>query len=283
MKAPFDNVLAAHLNASLQVIGVNVNAYYGGALHTYRPIAAELRKLLCDSQARKDISLLPQCFPGMQLHPLVGSQSMIDEQTVLCIPARMSFDGAGGSDMQMLFNESGPMLPVSDWLSQRLFSYNMTLKDFIRSVADKEGAHADKELNDTLKLTKSVLFPGNESLADKAIVAIARYVVNVCAIRALVMIERANHAVRAEAAARGRGVHLMDLHRFCHMGIHSLPFDFIASDRLSDVSFDDEAKRAALTTHVQTYDPGREMLVTTIDLNRRGRSVYGIRFQAAAA
>ena len=282
MNTGIDNALAAHLNASLQVIGVNVNAYYGGALHTYRPVAAELRKLLCDTQSRKDISLLPQCFPGMQLDPLVGSQSMIDEHTVLYIPGRMSFDGTGGSDMQMLFNESGPMLTVADWLEQRLFSYNMTLKEFIRSVADKEGAHADKELNDTLRLTKSVLFPGDESLAAKAIIAIARYVVNGCAIRALVMMERISPTVRTEAVGRGRGVHVFDLHKVCHMGVHALPFDFITAERLSDASFDDEAKSTALNAQVQSYDPGREMLLMTIDLNRKGRSVYGIRFHTAA-
>lgn len=283
MNSPIDRTLAAHLDASLQVIGVNVNAYYGGALHTYRPIAAELRKLLCDSQSRRDISLLPQCFPGMQLHPLIGSQSMIDEHTVLYIPARMSFDGAGGSDIQMLFNESGPMLSVPDWLDQRLFSYDMTLKEFVRSVADKEGAHADKELNDTLRLTKSVVFPGGESLAAKATVAIARYVVNGCAIRAFVMMERANNAVRAGAAGRGRGVHVLDLHKLCHLGIHSLPFDFIAAERIASMSFDDEAKKAALANHVETFDPNKQILVMTVDLNRKGRSVYGIQFQAAAA
>ena len=283
MNTEIDSALAAHLNASLQVIGVNVNAYYGGALHTYRPIAAELRKLLCDTQSRKDISLLPQCFPGMQLHPLLASQSMIDEHTVLYIPGRMSFDGAGGSDMQMLFNESSPMLSVSDWLDQRLFSYNITLKEFIRSIADKEGAHADKVPTDTLQLTKSVLFPGDETLAAKAIIAIARYVVNGCAVRALVLMEGTNPKVRMEAMARGRGVHMFDLHKVCHMGIHALPFDFIATERLSDVSFEDETKRAALNAHVQSYDPNNEMLLMTIDLNRKGRSVYGIRFHASAA
>lgn len=281
MNTGIDSTLAVHLNASLQVIGVNVNAYYSGALHSYRPIAAELRKLLCDTQARKDISLLPQCFPGMQLHPLVGSQSMIDEHTVLYIPGRMSFDGKGGSEMQMLFNESGPMLPMQVWLDQRLFSYSVTLREFIRSVADKEGAHADKEPNDTLKLTKSVLFPRDESLAAKAIIAIARYVVNGCTIRALVMMERMNRNVRIEAATRGRGVHVFDLHKVCHMGVHALPFDFTTADQLSNLSLDDEAKVAALRAHIQSFDPNTEMLLMTIDLNRRGRSVYGIQFQAA--
>lgn len=282
MNSGIDSVIAAHLNASLQVIGVNVNAYYGGALHTYRPIAAELRKLLCDTKSRRDISLLPQCFPSMQLHPLIGSQSMVDEHTVLYIPGRMGFDGKGGSDIQVLFNESGQMLSVQDWLDQRLFSYNITLRDFIRSVADKEGAHADMEFNDTLRLTKSALFPGDESLEAKAIVAIARYIVNGCAIRALVMMERTNPTIRMEAASRGRGVYVFDLHKVCHMGVQALPFDFTPIDHLSDVLFDDETKRAALNAKTQSYDPSVEMLLITIDLNRTGRSVYGIRFQATS-
>lgn len=276
-------MLTEHLNASLQVIGVNVGAYYGGARHTYRPIAAELRKLLCDTQSRRDISLLPQYFPGIQLHPLVGSQSMVDEHSVLYIPSRMSFDGRGGSEMEMLFNESGPMLPVPEWLDQRLFSYNMTLRDFIRSVADKEGAHADKEPNDSLKLTKSVLFPGDETLAAKAIIAIARYIVNGCAVRALVAQERADPRLRAQIAERGRGVHVLDLHKFCHVGVHAFPFDFVPASGTSDLPLNDEPKVAALHEYVQSYDPGAEMLLMTVDLNCRGRNVYGIRFQATEA
>ena len=283
MNTGIDIPLAEHLNASLQVIGVNVNAYYNGALYSYRPIAAELRKLLCDTQARKEISLLPQCFPGMQLHSLVGSQSMIDEDTVLYIPGLMSFDGKGGSEMEILFNESGPMLPMQAWLDQRLFSSSMTLREFIRSVADKEGAHADKVPNDTLKLTKSVLFPGDETLAAKSIIAIARYVVNGCAIRALVMMERMNPNLRKEAAARGRGVHVFDLHKVCQMGVHALPFDFTTIDNLSELSVDDEPRVAALSAHTQSFDPSNEMLLMTIDLNRRGWRVYCIRFQAEAA
>ncbi len=274
-------MLTEHLNASLQVIGVNVAAYYGGARHTYRPIAAELRKLLCDTQNRRDISLLPQFFPGIQLHPLVSSQSMIDEYTVLYIPCRMSFDGRDESEMEMLFNESGPMLPVPEWLDQRLFSYNMTLRDFIRSVADKEGAHADKEPNEALKLTKSVFFPGDETLAAKAIIAIARYIVNGCAVRALVVQERADPRFRAQLAERGRGVHVLDLHKFCLAGGHALTLDFVAASGISGLPLNDGPKVAALHELVQSYDPGAEMLLMTVDLNRRGRSVYGIRFQAA--
>lgn len=273
-------MLTEHFNASLQVIGVNVGAYYGGARHAYRPIAAELRKLLCDSQSRRDISLLPQYFPGIQLHPLVGSQLMVDEHTFLYIPSRMSFDGRGSSEMEMLFNESGPTLPVSEWLDQRLFSYKMTLRDFIRSVADKEGAHADKEPNDALKLTKSVFFPGDETLAAKAIIAIARYLVNCCAVRALVVQERANPGLRVQIAERGRGVYVLDLHKFCHLGVHALPFDFVPASGISDLPLNDEAKVAALHEHIQLYEPGAEMLLMTVDLNRRGRNVYGIQFQA---
>src|SRR5690606_22640987 len=107
-------------------------------------IAAELRKLVCDYQQGKDISLLPRCFPGMMLHPLVGSPDMIDEHTTLYIPCSMYFDSKGGSDIDFLFDETKKPMNIAGWLEQPLFRQDVTVKRLIRSVADKEAAHADE-------------------------------------------------------------------------------------------------------------------------------------------
>jgi hypothetical protein len=76
---------------------------------------------------------------------------MIDEHTVLYMPARMSFDDRGGSDIDALFHETGPMLALSEWLDQKLFSREVSLREFIRSLADRESAHADPTPNETLE------------------------------------------------------------------------------------------------------------------------------------
>jgi hypothetical protein len=134
------NVKSLHdLEASLAVISSNVTAYYGGNVHAYRPVAVELRKLLCDAQAKTDNSLIKRLYPDLRLRPLSGDQSRIDKHTVLYIPGRMSFDGKGRSNLSELFNEADPSLPLDAWLEQRLFDYETTVREFIRSVADCTG------------------------------------------------------------------------------------------------------------------------------------------------
>lgn len=281
MHSLIEGHLAEHLDASLQAMGVNVRAYYAGSLHAYRPVAAELRKLLCDTRSRKDISLLPSCFPCIRLHHLRGSQSMIDEHTTLYIPALMSFDGRGGSDIDALFHESGEMLPIPEWLDQKLFSCDISLREFIRSIADKEGAHADLSSNATLNLTKQVRFPGDETLAAKTIVAIARYIINGAAIRAFVTAERALPGVRTQAIANGRGVHVLDLYGFCQKGIHRMPIQFVPLSEIPDTWFAQDAMSSELRSQVSSYRPDTTLILMTIDLNQRGRKVYGIGFSSS--
>jgi len=269
-------ILAEHLNAALQVIGLNAQAYYGGALHAYRPIAAELRKLLCDYQRGKDNSLLPQCFPGIRLHRLVGSPEMIDEHTSLYIPCEMRFDGKGGSDIVRLFDESGPMLAPGEWLDQKLFANVVTLRELIRLVADKEGAHADEHHNDALRLTKSVRFPGDESLAAKAVVAIARYIVGGIAIRSLGATGQSIQAFDAARREGNRGVVVMALNEACRSGIHQVPLSFVAEQAALEMATD-RGDAASLASLVDQYDPTTTFLLLVIDLNGRDLTVYGIR------
>ena len=269
-------ILVEHLNAAIQVIGLNTEAYYSGALHAYRPIAAELRKLLCDYQRGRNISLLPQCFPGVQLHVLVGSPDMIDEHTTLYIPCRMYFDGKGGSDITQLFNETGPMLGIGEWLDQKLFNKDVTLRELIKSVADKEGAHADDTHNNTLLLTKSVRFPGDESLAAKAIIAIARYVVGGIAIRSLIATGESKRALEAAKQESSRGVVVMALRDTCRSGIHQIPLSFVPQERAGELATNPE-EAAALAALIDQYDLETTFLLMAVDLNGRGRTVYGIR------
>ena len=104
--------LLDHLNASLQVIEIGTSAHYRGAAYAYRPVATELRKILCDTQVGRDNSLLLKCFPQTHLHVVAGGAAMIDELTTLYIPGRMSANGAGRTELDFMFDESGPMLPL---------------------------------------------------------------------------------------------------------------------------------------------------------------------------
>ncbi len=267
--------LIDQLNASIQVIGVNAHAFALGATHAYRPVAVELRKLLCDTQSRKDVSLLPRCFPEIRLHVLSGSQALIDEHTVLYIPGRISFGAGATSHLDRLFNESGPMLTIADWLEQKLFSKSITLKEMVRSVADKEGAHADLLPNQALCLTKSVLFPDEDSLAAKAIVAIAQYVVRGIAIRSFNVTGGAKRIFSHAREVGFRGLVLLDLSEFCRRGVLQIQPSLVPAAEAHRLAVSaDEAMD--LTSLVENYDSSTTLLLVTRDFNARSYCVYGI-------
>ncbi len=154
------------LEASLAVIETNMKAYHSGVKSAYLPVAVELRKLLCDTQRGKDISLIKRLFPDLYLRPLLGKQENVDEYTALYIPGQIQFDGQGGSSLSELFNESAPSLSLDEWLQQKLFDATITIREFIRSVADKEAAHSDEDYNSTLSKTKSVII-SDDTLAQR--------------------------------------------------------------------------------------------------------------------
>ena len=49
------------------------------------------------------------------------------------------------------------------WLDQPFIFPDVTVREIIRSVADKEGAHADPKYNDTLFRSKAVKYGLNDS------------------------------------------------------------------------------------------------------------------------
>jgi len=201
---------------------------------------------------------------------------MIDEHTSLYIPCEMRFDGKGGSDIVRLFDESGPMLAPGEWLDQKLFANVVTLRELIRLVADKEGAHADEHHNDALRLTKSVRFPGDESLAAKAVVAIARYIVGGIAIRSLGATGQSIQAFDAARREGNRGVVVMALNEACRSVIHQVPLSFVAEQAALEMATD-RGDAASLASLVDQYDPTTTFLLLVIDLNGRDLTVYGIR------
>ena len=101
------------IKASFSVIAGNVKDYYNGNKHAYRPVAVELRKLLCDTDKGDDISLLKRLFPDFRLRPLHGSQEKIDKYTTLYIPAFIYSNGKGFSKIYELINENAPSLLIS--------------------------------------------------------------------------------------------------------------------------------------------------------------------------
>jgi len=172
------------LTASVNILESNIDLHHQGNRYAYRVVASQLRLLLCDGKN----SLLPRLFIPLKLHPILGyitkqedekhvkqfGKSLYDD-LVFQVPFEIYVD-KGLSKIAKFFDEEKEPIGFKEWIDQPLVTTEMTLKDLIKSVADKEAVHSDKNYNETLKFHKSRRLEGDES--HKAIIiSIGEYVV----------------------------------------------------------------------------------------------------------
>ncbi|MFN8414344.1 MAG: hypothetical protein U0Z26_18330 [Anaerolineales bacterium] len=255
------------LDASLAVIETNMKAYHSGVKSAYLPVAVELRKLLCDTQRGKDISLIKRLFRDLHLHPLLGRQENIDEQTTLYIPGRIQLNGKGGGGLSELFDESAPSLALETWLQQKLFNKTITIREFIRSVADKEAAHSDENYNSSLSITKPVMIP-DDTLAAKTILIIGRYVIKVLAIQLIIKnVSAIAEYVASEFSNKGRGIVVLNLSEFAAHFSNGIPIKYEPSSTINTYFERDAKYHAAAMQIIRGYNPSKEFIVLMIDLD----------------
>lgn len=161
--------------AARDVLAANIEMFHAGTRELYRVVAAELRKLTCDGKT----TLLSRMFPDIKLHPIRGSQAKMPkrlrESLVFHMPSRIRFDGKGGSRITSLFDANAERIPLEKWCDQPLFNDEITIRQFIRSVSDKESVHSDKNYGDTLLFVKSIKLV-SEDIHKQHIVAIGEYI-----------------------------------------------------------------------------------------------------------
>lgn len=173
--------------ATEEILTDSIRLFHEGRRESYRTVAVELRKLLCDG----DNSLLARLFSGLQLHPIQGYMNKeqeerwkkkfgrsIQDNLVFQIPATMHFDGKGGSRIVSLFDIKRDTIELEEWLSQPLLNKDITLRKFIRSISDKISAHSDKDYDDTLRLSRSVKLV-KEDMHKQLTVAIGEYIIHI--------------------------------------------------------------------------------------------------------
>jgi len=256
------------LEASFSVLVSNVKNYYSGNKHAYLPVAVELRKLLCDTQRGKDKSLLKRVFPHLRLKPLQGSQNKFDEYTVFYIPGRLASDGNGVSKVWQLINENAASITIDEWLAQKFIDSATTIKDFIRSVADKEGAHSDEEFNVALRKTKSFMIPGSWSLCDQYIVFFGRYLTKTLAIWMLNDdLKKISEYIRSQSDRFGRGCAIIDLHEF---GLHiseGVPVSYATYEGVASMLSGNPDNCKTVLKSINTYDISNNFLLFIKDIN----------------
>lgn len=152
------------------VIDTCLATYYAGARHMYRPLAGQLRILLCDRPP-----LLTRAFPNLTIGALRPIEWLEPDQAILfdSYPARLGVQHPPDQDFRLArmpflitaytnglqiadlqFASGKQLLPLDDWMDQRitLHPVELSLRDTIRSVADKGGgAHVDDEVNSALR------------------------------------------------------------------------------------------------------------------------------------
>lgn len=179
------------LTNSMAILESSIKQFHGGETAMYLVIASQLRLLLCDSHRGKDISLLPRLFKQVELHPIWGSMTKEQDEEwkrefgysssngiVFQMPAMVSFNGRGGAKVEVLFDERREPIDLNEWLDQILFSKEITIRQLIRSVANKVAVHSDEDYGKTLATTKSVKLV-DEDIHIKFIVAIGEYILRI--------------------------------------------------------------------------------------------------------
>jgi hypothetical protein len=160
--------------ASVVVLQEALRMYDSGERDAYRLIATELRKLLCDRDP-----LLPRVRPGLKLHKLHWTQVLegcpsLAEGLEVMMPGQLTVSRDGTYDFELVFAQPTALVGPTEWVGQPFLSPSITVWELIKSVADKEGAHSDRDYNETLVRAKMVKYVRDDSHIP-AVVALGRY------------------------------------------------------------------------------------------------------------
>lgn len=185
---------------SLDIIERNCQSFHEGHYPDYQTVAGKLRILLCDTNRGIDNSLALKVFPELRLHPmrnaLTAEKVRIRLEELRKIDPSVGYPihwepyGITGIPAQVkyvnVFDLEGSNIPLTEWLNQYgviLDATPFTLKDMIKSVADKGGgAHFDENPNDYLAKASKVWHQGAQRRGtgqhEPIIIAIGEYVVH---------------------------------------------------------------------------------------------------------
>ena len=156
------------LEAAISNMSRSLDACYDGDRYAYQDVAVQLRKLLCDEKRGLDNSLVLRCNPQYALHPLSSpwSELPVAGPDVYFLSGLANFDGRASGFLSSYFDESKELISLALWRDQQLVHQSVTILSLIRSVADKEAAHSDRDSNKTLDLMRFFQFGGAKAGAE---------------------------------------------------------------------------------------------------------------------
>lgn len=181
--------LRQQLQESLAVVDTCLECIYSGKTHMYRPLAGQLRLLLCDRQNGADKSLLATACPELKISALDSINWSHDEalgikmaptvegtNRIANMPIEIYVYENGLAIADLLLKEN--TIPIAKWSEQTLTYHpvKLDIKKVIRTVADKGGgAHVDSNASKELLLMYEQT-PSGKTYAELFIVGIGRVI-----------------------------------------------------------------------------------------------------------
>lgn len=182
--------LREQLRESLRVVDSCLSCIYAGETHMYRALAGQLRLMLCDTQRKRDNSIITLAYPNLEVSALQGidwSDSQAGELRLQQIAegttrmSQMPFEitiYVNGLAVADLILRKDHLLPINEWCEQRLTVHpiNLSCKTVVRTVADKGGgAHIDASASTELKYMYQHT-PANRTFAELFVLGLGRFV-----------------------------------------------------------------------------------------------------------
>lgn len=125
--------------------------------------------LLIDRRNKKD-PLVEAFHPNITFHPILGyrpndAESALSKLYEIHGPDNTLFPGMtrvknGKFYPVYVFDERAVPILREEWLNQPYISGKITIKELLKSVRNKEGAHSDEKYDDTLAKTRFFMIAG---------------------------------------------------------------------------------------------------------------------------
>ncbi len=158
---------------------------FEGKTEHWASLAVDLYTLLI-SRGYNGKPLIEIIHPGITFHPIMGpletaGKKALDELRDILGPDHIMYPGkiafrAGKFYPIYMFDIQAEPVPRNAWLNQPYLSGNITIKELLTSVRNKEGAHSDPNYNDTLLKTRFFKIAGH-SIDVLGIASIAEYII----------------------------------------------------------------------------------------------------------
>ena len=181
-----EKYLKAELKECFEIIDTLLESFYLGKNHIYKPLAGQLRIMLCKGTGNR---LLHRVYPKLILTRLKkmdwskekSEEIMMHDPSGKALITRMPFEFTSYSNglvvADLLFDKD-KMLEIQSWKDQVVTHCptSLTINDIIIHIADKGGgSHMDNIPTDELNYMKYKI-PTGQTYAEMFIIALARTV-----------------------------------------------------------------------------------------------------------